>query len=217
MDLRLRPYGSSGELVYPLEGLLDYYAGAAQEWEIQALLKIRVVTGDPALKQRVRDLLCRERTLASVRVSIIRMRAAQKKPHRDGVGYDVKNDRGGIRDIEFLAQGLQLAHASRVPSLVTGNTLIALRRLAAAALLPDGVARQLADDYVWLRRLEHYLQILADRQVHAIPTAPTAPTALARRVLGPAARAADLTDQLAAVADRVSGHFRRQLHLVADS
>jgi len=97
---------------------------------------------------------------------------------------DVKNGRGGIRDIEFLVQGLQLIHGPDRAELIEGNTLTALDLLSDAALLPREVVEQSKEDYAFLRRTEHYLQLLEDRQVHRLPKDPDELAALAKRMMG---------------------------------
>jgi [glutamine synthetase] adenylyltransferase / [glutamine synthetase]-adenylyl-L-tyrosine phosphorylase len=89
-----------------------------------------------------------------------------------------------LRDVEFLVQGLQLIHGARIPSLLEGNTLNALELLGKENVLPEPVALGLKEDYLFLRRVEHCLQILEDRQIHAIPKDKKELKALARRLLG---------------------------------
>ena len=99
-------------------------------------------------------------------------------------GTDIKTGLGGIRDVEFLVQGLQLIHAPEHPELPQGNTLKALGALVQAGIMDRALADELKDDYLFLRRIEHCLQILEDQQIHALPRDPAHLTALARRVLG---------------------------------
>jgi glutamate-ammonia-ligase adenylyltransferase len=115
------------------------------------------------------------------------MREAAVRRHtaRYGDGIDVKTGTGGLRDIEFLVQGLQLIHAAAHPDLLTGNTLHGLRLLGEKPVLRADVVDQLADDYVFLRRVEHFLQIMDDRQTHVVPHSASESEALARRVMGP--------------------------------
>ena len=208
VDLRLRPFGSSGELVPSLSSLIGYYREQASLWEVQALLKIRPIAGNRALGYRfldaIRPLLLTGRERGPVVNSIQKMRcraitAAQKQ----GAPTDVKRGTGGLRDVEFLVQGLQLIHAPENPVLLEGNTLAALGLLREARILEPGLVEQLQQDYLFLRRVEHYLQILDDRQIHALPREPEEMTALAKRVLGvesgPELFMAELADCLARV------------------
>ncbi|MDO9540803.1 MAG: bifunctional glutamine synthetase adenylyltransferase/deadenyltransferase, partial [Kiritimatiellia bacterium] len=116
---------------------------------------------------------------------------------------DVKSGLGGIRDIEFLVQGLQLIHAPRQSELLDGNTLSALERLKTYGLLPEEVVSQLQADYTFLRRMEHVLQIFEDCQIHAVPQSGDARAALARRVLGADSTADRLMTELDACQQRV--------------
>jgi glutamate-ammonia-ligase adenylyltransferase len=118
---------------------------------------------------------------------------------------DVKSGLGGIRDIEFLVQGLQLIHAPRRSELLDGNTLSALERLKTCGLLPEEVVGQLQADYTFLRRVEHVLQIFEDSQIHAVPQSADARAALARRVLGPDSTA----DRLMTALDTCQQRVRR--------
>ena len=126
-------------------------------------------------------------------------------------GADVKSGLGGIRDIEFLVQGLQLIHAPRQPDLLNGNTLSALERLKMQGLLPVEVAGQLQADYIFLRRVEHTLQIFEDRQIHAIPESAEARAALARRVLGLDSTADQFVAALTACQKRVRQAYEQYL------
>ncbi|MFP4067202.1 MAG: glutamate-ammonia-ligase adenylyltransferase [Spirochaetaceae bacterium] len=171
VDLRLRPFGSSGMLVQPTGTALEYYRSRAADWERQAIIKLGPVAGNRDLAERfigqahaaIPQGLDRETVSESIR----RLRA--RKTHAlEGSPrvVDVKEGRGGIRDIEFLVQGLQLRHS--VPGArFEGNTLLAIASLAERGLLDTETAQTLREDYVFLRKTEHVLQIAADRQVHA--------------------------------------------------
>ena len=190
VDLRLRPYGRSGELVPSVPFAAKYYATAAGPWEIQALLRLRPIAGARAVGldflRCVGPVLRRPHEPGEVIDSIRRMRGASaRKDERSHEGcIDVKNGEGGIRDIEFLVQGLQMIHLHRHPRLATGHTLDALVRLRRLGLLDKAAERRLSDDYVFLRQIEHYLQILEDRQTHVVAFDDTSLHALARRLEG---------------------------------
>jgi len=219
VDLRLRPYGGAGELVYSIAALKRYYTEAAAPWEIQALLKLRPVAGQlavgDALLRELRPILTRPRPAAEVARAIQAMRAAalkqQSRKQPGGGAVDVKSGAGGLREIEFLAQGLQLIHAHQYPELINGNTLQALERLAACGVLPERIAAELTADYLFLRRVEHYLQILEDRQIHALPTAPAELEALGKRVLGTDATATMFMEHLDNCLKRVHETYTSQL------
>jgi [glutamine synthetase] adenylyltransferase / [glutamine synthetase]-adenylyl-L-tyrosine phosphorylase len=125
------------------------------------------------------------------------------------VKADVKSGLGGIRDIEFLVQGLQLINAPRQGGLLEGNTLSALERLKTCGRLPEPEAGQLQADYTFLRRVEHILQIFEDRQIHAVPQSEDARAALARRVLGASGTAESLMAELDACQQRVRQTYTR--------
>ncbi len=190
VDLRLRPFGRAGELVPSLSGLTRYYREKASLWEIQACLKMRPAAGNVRLGYRfldeIRPILLERRDHRAVAASIERMRHAGLKisSGRLGSGIDVKTGLGGIRDVEFLAQGLQLIHAPDDPTLIEGNTLRALDLLGEARILPVDVVLQLKQDYDTMRRIEHCLQILDDRQIHVLPGEPGELEALAKRMTG---------------------------------
>ncbi|HEB12044.1 MAG TPA: glutamate-ammonia-ligase adenylyltransferase [Spirochaetales bacterium] len=192
VDLRLRPYGSSGELVQSDKALLDYYRNSASLWERQALLKIRPVAGNLELGYEVVDkahsllLEGREKRQIIEAIDAVRSRTIKSLGYRPSNSLNVKLGAGGIRDIEFLVQGLQLIYASRIKDrkLLEGNTLNALKILMAAGYLPVEAAAQLSRDYLFLRRVEHSLQLFEDRQVHTLPVDPSELRALARRIMG---------------------------------
>jgi len=214
VDLRLRPYGRAGETVVPLRVFEDYYRHKAALWEVQALLKARAVAGSPADREAFRSTLAacfngRRFDGADIAHGIRDMRAkAVRQTHRRlGRGVDVKNDEGGIRDIEFLVQGLQLLHLAVWPDLLTGCTLEALKRLARHGILSDAQADTLRTDYIFLRRVEHCLQLLEDRQVHAIPVDPVQLSALAKRVGGGSMQAHDFQARVETVRERIHHAF----------
>ena len=218
VDLRLRPYGGAGELVPSLAGLVAYYDKTASLWELQAALKLRPIAGNLnlgfAFLDRLRPILLRRRRPEEIVQSIERMRSAAIKQGSRAMGpagLDVKSGPGGLRDVEFLVQGLQLIYAADQPEILEGNTLAALKKLCDAGLLQDRVAEQLRHDYLFLRVVEHYLQILEDRQIHAVPDDSAELTALAKRVLGPEAEGSGFREELEACTRRVRETYVRQL------
>jgi glutamate-ammonia-ligase adenylyltransferase len=134
--------------------------------------------------EQIRPILMLPRGRDDIIHSIEKMRtAAIRQTSRTG-GMDIKSGVGGLRDVEFLVQGLQLIHAPGRPQLLNGNTLGALEAIRAEGILSDAVAGQLREDYLFLRKIEHYLQILEDRQIHALPKDLLELEALAKRILG---------------------------------
>jgi glutamate-ammonia-ligase adenylyltransferase len=168
VDTRLRPSGKGGLLVQSLDGFGDYQRSEAWTWEHQALLRARVVAGDPALRDRFetlrRDILrlaVRRTTLRDdVRNMRERMRAELSK---SGAGqFDLKQDVGGITDIEFLAQYWTLQHAERYPELVTySDNIRQLESLASADIVPQSTVDVLTGAYRAYRQRMHHLSLEA--------------------------------------------------------
>jgi len=218
VDLRLRPYGSSGQLVFSLDSLRTYYDGAVALWEVQALLKARPVAGDVGVGQAfldaARKLLLSTHAPNDVTASIVRLRKEALRALSQSIltTTDIKTGLGGLRDIEFLAQGLQLVHAREKPELLQRGTLPALRALAAAGLLPRETAERLSSDYLFLRRVEHFLQIYEDRQTHSLPSDPAQLRALARLMLGTGATSQQLLSKLSRRLEGVQEEYRKAMH-----
>jgi len=185
IDAELRPEGSRGPLVVGDDALALYYESAAASWERAAFMKARVVAGDFALGERVVATIApmiHRRSLDFAAVDAIRLlkeRIAAAHGKRDH-GFDVKLDAGGIRDVEFIAQALQLLHGGRFPELRARGTEESLELLGEARLLPPERVAQLLAAYRFLRRLEHRLQMVAERQTHLLPDDPAARLGIAR-------------------------------------
>ncbi len=185
VDFRLRPDPGSTPPAIALPAALAYYEGQAQTWERAALIKARPAAGDLVLGQRflaaIRPFVWRRHldfaAIADIRAMKQRMDAhhgAALEPDRDPVrqllGHDVKLGLGGIREVEFCTQTLQLVWGGRDGSLRSAHTLAALRALASAGHLPPPMAERLAEAYRFLRRVEHRLQMVHDRQTQTLPT-----------------------------------------------
>ena len=172
VDMRLRPYGESGQLVTGLDALETYFVTQGREWERYAWIKARPITGGghEELAAIVRPFVYRKyldyATLAAMRGLHAEVR--REAARRDLAGH-VKLGPGGIREIEFVAQALQLVRAGRDPALAVRSTLEALARLGERALLPSAAVRELSEAYVFLRNTEHRLQYLDDLQTHTLP------------------------------------------------
>jgi glutamate-ammonia-ligase adenylyltransferase len=191
VDMRLRPWGQVGALVTSLDGYMVYLEDHARQWEKQALLKARLVAGDRAVGdtflRRVQPLVYRrspvhttEEVRAHVHAMKQRTEAYLREQGRDW--GEVKLGEGSIRDVEFVTQYLQLAHGAEQPEIRSHNTLEALERLPTHGLLPADDYRMLADGYVFLRSVEHHLQMMYYRQTHTLPDDAEALTHLARRL-----------------------------------
>jgi glutamate-ammonia-ligase adenylyltransferase len=172
-DARLRPDGDSGPLARCLASYLHYYESRGQLWERQMLIKARVAAGDPALGKallaQLTSFVYPRTFFDSPLREIARMKwRIEEEKARPGA-LNVKTDRGGIRDIEFVTQALQLVNGGTCPELRTPTTLEGLERLHRHGFLTTQEYDTLCQAYVFYRRVEHVLQIEADRQTHSIP------------------------------------------------
>jgi glutamate-ammonia-ligase adenylyltransferase len=194
VDLRLRPEGDAGPLCRSLESYENYYAQWGQTWERMMLIKARRVAGDAMLGHEFTEMIQPFRYPRSLNESFLREVAATKDRIEAEVvksgelDRNIKLGRGGIREIEFVVQALQLLHAGRQPFLQTAQTLPGLEKLAQYGLLEPAAARELAAAYRFLRELEHRLQMEADLQTHTLPDDPAARERLARLMGFPSAR-----------------------------
>lgn len=184
VDLALRPNGNSGPTVCSLEALEEYMLVQGREWERFAWLKSRVVAPSTSIEngsaQSLRSVVLPfvfrkyldYAVFDSLRVlhQQIRDHAAKRSAGRPERANDVKLSRGGIREIEFTVQLLQVVRAGQFPELRTRPTLEALERVARAGLMPQDTADALARAYVFLRQVEHRIQYLDDQQTHVLPT-----------------------------------------------
>jgi len=172
VDMRLRPYGSSGPLACSFDALDQYFVTQGREWERYAWIKARALTGrrDDELAKTVRPFVYRKyldyATLGAMRALHAEVR---RDVARRELAGDVKLGPGGIREIEFVAQALQLIRGGRDAELTARPTLQILGSLSNKNLLPRDAALQLADAYRFLRNLEHRLQYLDDAQRHDLP------------------------------------------------
>ncbi|WP_456299922.1 [protein-PII] uridylyltransferase family protein, partial [Falsiroseomonas oryzae] len=180
-DLRLRPDPAATPLAVSLPAAITYYESMGQNWERAAMIKARPVAGDRMLGdsflREIRPFVWR-RHLDFAAVADIHSIKRQIHAHKAAKGahaevqvpgHDVKLGRGGIREIEFSTQVLQLIWGGRDPALRDPTTLGALAALAAAGRIDRRSAADMADAYVFLRNVEHRLQMVADRQTHRLP------------------------------------------------
>jgi len=186
IDVALRPEGRDGPLVRSLDSYEAYWDRWAHTWEFQALLKARPVAGDPELGGRFLEAAQRrlwERPFTSDDVRAVRAmksRAEADLARKGLADREVKRWRGGIRDIEFSVQLLQLVHGRHDPALRSPTTLDALAELAAGGYVDLGDARSLDYAYRLLRAVEHRLQLVAEQQIHTLPSDAAAMDRLAR-------------------------------------
>jgi glutamate-ammonia-ligase adenylyltransferase len=184
VDLALRPNGNSGPAAISLNALEEYFLVQGREWERFAWLKSRVIAprsaveqgGAQGLRNVVLPFVFRRyldyNVFDSLRVlhKQIREHAARRSAGRPERANDVKLSRGGIREVEFTVQLLQVVRGGQFPELRTRPTPAALQRVARAGLMPQATADALTAAYVFLRRVEHRIQYLDDQQTHVLAT-----------------------------------------------
>jgi glutamate-ammonia-ligase adenylyltransferase len=217
VDLRLRPDGMNGPVVNSLPNTLLYYESWGQTWERVALLKARPVAGDKELgEQFLRDVapFVFRRYLDFATIEDIKEMKArvERTLRREGRGgLNVKLGRGGIREVEFVAQALQLIHAGKDPHVRVRSTLPGLDRLVEGKYLTVADRDTLQIAYRFLRHVEHKLQVVQDRQTHSLPTDEAGLRALARRVRIREPRSA-VSGQRSALEERASSSVPHVMH-----
>lgn len=187
VDLRLRPDGKAGPLVNSEDSLRIYYENRGRPWEFQALLKARTIAGDLALGERALQTLMKLVYSTTLPYSPLEAVGAMRDQIKDNVppaqrGHNIKLMSGGIRDVEFVAQAMQLMHANARVELRTPTTLVALSRLRALGLMKEWDVDNLAAAYRFFRLVEHRLQMMHQLQTHTLPDSEVELTLLARRV-----------------------------------
>jgi glutamate-ammonia-ligase adenylyltransferase len=176
IDTRLRPSGNQGPLVTSLAAYEDYHLTRAQIWERQALTKARVVVGSPYMVERIEkinSIITWERPVPEdLRAEIYRLRERMEKEiaREDSNHLNIKTGRGGLVDVEFLTQYIQLKHGREFPSIREPNTLKALQMIKRENLLSEAVTRELISGYTYLRRLENKLRLVHDQSISEIAT-----------------------------------------------
>ena len=195
IDLRLRPRGQEGEPAIALPDALSYYADSAADWELQALIKARHSAGNLALaRDFISGVQARVYTphinFSAIETAVnsrdkidVHRRRSIALRNKPGA-VDVKLDRGGIRDIEFLAQCLQRVYGGEERWLHASGTLFSLQKLNDRGHLDGHDFHQLGQAYEFLRVVEHRLQLQRGQQVHSLPSGAEELTVLARAVLG---------------------------------
>jgi [glutamine synthetase] adenylyltransferase / [glutamine synthetase]-adenylyl-L-tyrosine phosphorylase len=210
VDLRLRPFGASGPVVSSFAAFEDYLPRHGRDWERYAWIKARALTAPDRYAEleaaAVRPFVYRRYLDYGVFESLREMKALiEREVERRELADDVKLGPGGIREIEFIVQALQLTRGGRDRALQTPVLRLALERLAETHVLPGSAAAELAAAYVFLRRLENRLQMLNDAQVHALPAEPRARERIAHAMGLPDWPA--LCSALEAHRASVRGHF----------
>ena len=215
VDMRLRPYGSEGALVCSFDAMENYYQSQGRDWERYALIKGRIVAGDLAqgqeLLQRLRPFVYRRYLDFSAFESLRSMKMQiNKQVRRKGLSMDIKLGPGGIREVEFIVQALQLVHGGRDKRLQEASLYKAMDVLANNQYLPAQTVSQLRDAYAFLRSLEHKLQGLANKQTQMLVT-----DAIEQQRVALAMGFADwqsLLRELDSHRDRVRLHFAEVIH-----
>ncbi len=187
VDLRLRPHGRDGALACSLAEATRYYMSSAQDWERQALIRSRAAAGSPELFAQFKEAVTPHvfRPDVSVSLALESVRLAKQKIDRQTEkksGFNVKLGRGGIREIEFIAQALQLAHGGRDDWLRVPHTLVSLGRLADREFITQQERSELSEAYDFLRTLEHRLQMEHGLQTHTVPDSDESRILIARRI-----------------------------------
>jgi glutamate-ammonia-ligase adenylyltransferase len=176
VDLRLRPEGSRAPLCMSFDSTLSYYDVKGRTWERQAFVKARPIAGDleigKQLLTRIEPWIYRKYlSLADITgIKSLKRRIEQRSEREGGEVRNVKTGHGGIRDIEFVIQFLQLLNGGALPEVRSGNTLDAIARLEKAGSLTPDERTKLEDNYNMLRKLEHRLQIMFDLKTHVLPS-----------------------------------------------
>ncbi|MBH3406500.1 bifunctional [glutamate--ammonia ligase]-adenylyl-L-tyrosine phosphorylase/[glutamate--ammonia-ligase] adenylyltransferase [Pseudomonas glycinae] len=174
VDMRLRPYGSSGALVLSFNALEQYYQDQGRDWERYAMIKSRVVAGDQVAGEQLQEMLrpfVYRRYLDFSAIEALRTmkQLIQQEVRRKGMADNIKLGSGGIREVEFIAQAFQLIHGGRDLSLQQRPLLKVLSTLEGQGYLPPAVISELREGYEFLRYTEHAIQAIADRQTQMLP------------------------------------------------
>ncbi|MCR4301170.1 MAG: bifunctional [glutamate--ammonia ligase]-adenylyl-L-tyrosine phosphorylase/[glutamate--ammonia-ligase] adenylyltransferase, partial [Sulfuricaulis sp.] len=209
-DMRLRPNGASGPLALSFAAMEHYYQTHGREWERYAFIKARVIAGDKAageeLLKTLKPFVYRKYLDYGTIESIRSMKGMiEREMARKGMHGNIKLGSGGIREIEFIAQTQQLIRGGREPQLQERHLLAVLPRMVAAGCMDPGTGDELMQAYVFLRNIEHRLQMVADQQTQQLPS-----DEAAQRKLAFASGFADvksLADELERQRDNVHRHF----------
>jgi glutamate-ammonia-ligase adenylyltransferase len=174
VDMRLRPYGTSGALALSVDAMEEYYLSQGRDWERFAMIKARAVTGGKAAVQELMTMLrafTYRRYMDFATIDSLRdlKRQIEQQVRRKGMHHNLKLGRGGIREIEFCVQVLQLIYGGRHRHLQQASLMGAMHGLVQEQCFPADDAAKLKDCYVLLRRAEHAVQALQDKQTHDYP------------------------------------------------
>ncbi len=211
VDMRLRPSGTNGPIASSLEGFRLYQEKDAWAWEHMALLRARVVAGDPAFAARIeraiRAILIRPRDGEALRKDVADMRRRIREQHPGERFWDVKHRQGGLVDVEFIAQYLQLRHAAERPGILRRNTVEAFTALADAGILARRAADELAQAARLWRRLQGMMRLTIGESFEESALPASLKVSLARA--GGAADFAALKEIVTDSGETVARHFAR--------
>jgi len=210
VDVRLRPYGNSGALVLSVDAMEEYYQNQARDWERFAMIKVRAVTGAVIWREKLMKILrafSYRRYLDFATIDSLRDLKHQinQQVRRKGMHNDIKLGSGGIREIEFIVQVLQLIHGGKKPQLQQGSLLGALEELVHEQCINAADAEILRSSYFFLRKLEHAIQGLRDQQTHTYPHDEFDELRVALTLSMTSGQ--QLKNTLAAVRKKVASHF----------
>lgn len=174
VDMRLRPFGDSGPLVMSFSAMEDYYQDQGREWERYAMLKARplgeVTPYWGEFKQLLKPFVYRRYIDFSVIESLRKMKhLIAQEVRRKGLVNNIKLGAGGIREVEFIVQALQMIRGGRDVGLQTPSIMAAITELSNLGILPSEVSKSLTNNYLFLRRVEQYLQAFDDQQTQTLP------------------------------------------------
>ncbi len=227
VDLELRPEGRTGVIINSIDAALGYYESFGANWERQMLIRLRFIAGARgaahAFERGLHPFVWR-RSVGTDAIGAVRAMKRRIEDERLEAGRDLEADLkegpGGIRDVEFLVQAFQMLFGGREPTLRTGNVLEGLDALERLGLLDGSVTADLRDAYLWLRRAEHAVQLVEERQTQMFPRDSAGQLGLARRLGYPqveGVRARDaLQDDWTRVRAVVRTHFEN-LVLASDA
>ncbi|MCB1380750.1 MAG: bifunctional [glutamine synthetase] adenylyltransferase/[glutamine synthetase]-adenylyl-L-tyrosine phosphorylase [Alphaproteobacteria bacterium] len=203
VDMRLRPSGSQGPVAANFESFMTYHAESSWTWEKLALTRARVICGSSDLKLQlegaIRQALCARRDREKTFTDVLEMRKLMLKEHGRGGVWDIKRVRGGLVEVEFVAQALQLVHASAMPDILATNSMVALRRAVAAGVLDQRDGQALLDACMLYHRLTQVLRLCVSDDYQPA----TSPAGL-NRIVASAAATPDILTAEALLADTQS-------------
>ena len=220
VDMRLRPYGSEGVLACSFDAMENYYQSQGRDWERYAMIKARAVAGDiragTELLNRLRPFSYRRYLDFSAFESLRSMKQQiNKQVRKKGMSQDIKLGAGGIREVEFVVQALQMVHGGRDKRLQQTSLYAAMDMLQAAEYLPADIVQSLRSAYSFLRDLEHKLQGFANKQTQSLPASADEQLRVAIAMAVPDLESANWNDLISVLEQHraiVRQHFSDVIH-----